>query len=771
MSRSLFFLLRSGRILEALGNLALYIDMRLRKRRCAAVWDGLFDGQAYFAAHAEAGAGGIAAWLHYLVEGWRRGYNPSPGFHTAYYLDRHPDVARAGMNPLLHYALFGRQERRPVAAGAGPRSDSGRVPLPRRPEWRAAAARPDEPLVTVVIPCFNYGQYVEEALESVERQTLGGVEIIVVEGGSTDGRTPDVVRRLEAERGPRVRFLYRARPSPVGDNRNFGIQHARGALICCLDADDILKPVFLEVAAFAMAAGGYDLVSPSHEMFGESDGCWIIGDASFPEILEANQVVTAALFRKSYWRHAGGFRDFGTGADHIPEDWDLWVRILAAGARPLGMRQTLLRYRVHAGGISAGSRAAERHFAERIRAVNRDLAPRPPQPPPRASGDGHEAAWLLPPPDARPAILLALPFVTVGGGEKLMAVLARHWVEAGYRVLVVTTNLLGPSMPDHSSLIEEITPHHYPLPGLFGMESPLWADFFEFLIMRYRVQTLVIAGSEYGYTQLRSLRELFPELVVADQLFNHEGHMASNRFYADAIDLTIVPSAWLGDFLTQRHGERAGRIAVIPHAIKPQARRSGDGAAFPGGFAGKPVVGYFGRFSPEKAPLEFVGIAARLARETDAVFYMAGDGPLRTQVEESVRRHGLGPRIHLPGMLPMEDVAEAMARCTAVVVPSILDGMPLVVLEAQAQARCVVASRVGSIPSMIEDGVTGWLCEPGDTEGFVRRIAEVLWDGGLRERAGAAAEASARRYEGTRQMAQAYLDAFERVRERRSPTS
>jgi glycosyltransferase involved in cell wall biosynthesis len=773
MLRALSFILSSGNLASRLRNLLLYADMRLRRRGCAAVWDSCFDAAWYAAEHPEVAASGIPAWLHFLIEGAAKGFNPSPSFHTAYYLYRHLDVARSGVNPLLHYALHGWRERRPVAAAPGCRPDGSRIPLPQREEWRKAIGMPSQsgPLVTVVIPCFNYGRYLDEAVRSIEEQTLNGVEIIVVEGGSTDGETPALVRELEAARGDRVKFFYRGRACPVGDNRNFGIARAQGSLICCLDADDMLRPTFLEVAAFAALAGGYDLVSPSLEMFGESNERWIIAGASFPEIADANQVTTCALFRKAAWSAVGGYRDFGAGADYIPEDWDLWLRMLAHGARSLGMRRTLLRYRVHSRGISAASRVAEAHFRERIREVNRELLERPLDPlrppPPRPEIEPASVRRLLEPQDRKPAILLALPFVTVGGAEKLMASLVGRWMELGYRVLVISTNLLGPSMPDHSGLIESATPHYYPLPDLFGVESPLWADFLQFLILRYRVETLLITGSEYAYTQLPLLRQLFPRLLVVDQLFNHEGHMASNRFYADAIDLTIVPTPWLANFIQENHAERAERIAVIPHAIEPEPLRAGDDALLPPSFEGKPEVGFFGRFSPEKGPLEFVEIAARVAGRSGAMFLMAGDGPMRPRVEALIRKRGLEGRIHLPGMLHARQVPGAMARCAVVVTPSILDGMPLAIFEAQAQARPVIASRVGSIPAMIEDGVTGWLCDAGDVEAFAGRIAAALADEALRDRVGRAAREAVERRQGTLAMARDYLDAFIAARERK----
>ena len=83
----------------------------------------------------------------------------------------------------------------------------------------------DLPLVSVVIPCFNYGVFVAEAVDSVLAQTFEDLEIILLEGGSTDGTTPDTIQALDR---PGVIKLYRDRPCRVGDNRNFGIRHARG---------------------------------------------------------------------------------------------------------------------------------------------------------------------------------------------------------------------------------------------------------------------------------------------------------------------------------------------------------------------------------------------------------------------------------------------------------------------------------------------------------------------------------------------------------------
>src|SRR5260370_16119187 len=168
----------------------------------------------------------------------------------------------------------------------------------------------DLPLLSIVIPCFNYGEYVESAVRSALAQTFPGVEVLVVDGGSTDQDTIVRLRELEAAKLPRVTFYFRNGRHRVGDNRNFGISRARGRYICCLDADDLLSPTFCEVALFLAEGYGYDVVYSSLRCFGESTEQWLLTDASFPKIAELNQISTTAIFRKADWAHAGGFRDW-----------------------------------------------------------------------------------------------------------------------------------------------------------------------------------------------------------------------------------------------------------------------------------------------------------------------------------------------------------------------------------------------------------------------------------------------------------------------------
>ena len=604
------------------------------------------------------------------------------------------------------------------------------------------------PLVSVVIPCFNYGQYVEEAIRSVLSQTFTNIEIIVVEGGSTDGMTPDVLRNLERKGLPRTRFLYRAESHLAGDNRNFGIESARGRFICCLDADDLIKPTYLEVAVFLADFCGWDIICPSMISFGGAETLWHSSDPTWPQIADANQVTTVAMFQKTAWEAAGGFRDWGKGDDHVPEDWDFWVRLVGRGLRGASIAAPLMMYRVHGAGLWQSSRSTLDYQRQAIRDSSPDLFTKG-YVPATAPLEQPAISWadLMEPAGSHPAILLALPFITIGGAEKLFETLTRSLVGRGYKVIIVTTLVLDPSVPDCTASFETVTPYLYPFPRLLQDREDCWEDFLRYLLKRHHVGTILNAGCDFVYGLLPAIAREFRQIRIVDQLFNDGVHYFSNRRYAAYIDTTIVPSPVLADKLMSEDGEQSEKVRVIPHGIRieePPAIPAGfDGSGLPEAFRGKFLVSFFGRLSIEKAPGDFVEISKRLRDQDEIRFVMTGEGNERASVLALIERYRLQDRIHAPGFV--DNVASLMALSDIVVVPSTVDGMPLVVFEAQGQGKPVVASAVGSIPDIIEDGKTGLLCQPGDVRGFAERIFQLWRSPELRRAIGSAAEVSGAR--------------------------
>lgn len=193
--------------------------------------------------------------------------------------------------------------------------------------------------VSVIIPCFNLGRYLPEAIASVRRQTLPGIDIIVVDDGSTDPETPAA---LEALAGPEMRVV-RSRNRGLPAARNLGISYTQSEYVSCLDADDMFEPEWLELAVARLDADP-TLAFVSHwlEAFGDEQGAWTPGRSDLAALLDQNVFNGAALFRRQLVDAVGGFDE--SMRDGC-EDWEFWIRVMAAGHRGATIPRVLYRYR------------------------------------------------------------------------------------------------------------------------------------------------------------------------------------------------------------------------------------------------------------------------------------------------------------------------------------------------------------------------------------------------------------------------------------------
>jgi glycosyltransferase involved in cell wall biosynthesis len=199
---------------------------------------------------------------------------------------------------------------------------------------------------------------------------------------------------------------------------------------------------------------------------------------------------------------------------------------------------------------------------------------------------------------------------------------------------------------------------------------------------------------------------------------------------------------------------RRARVAIgVSEQLTEAARRAGVGDArwIPNGVeipaevgeeADPPEILFVGRLSPEKGIRELVEATRGLN------LVVAGDGPLRSLVPDAL------------GFVPHDEVKRLLARAAVIVLPSHREGLPMVLLEAMAHGRAVVATPVGGIPSLVEDGVTGLLVPAGDATALREAIERLLADPALRKRLGEAACARVSELCSWERVTEATLDAY-----------
>jgi glycosyltransferase involved in cell wall biosynthesis len=146
----------------------------------------------------------------------------------------------------------------------------------------------------------------------------------------------------------------------------------------------------------------------------------------------------------------------------------------------------------------------------------------------------------------------------------------------------------------------------------------------------------------------------------------------------------------------------------------------------------------------EEKGLNFLIQAAEIvvAAWPDVRFTLYGEGDLRGNLEAQIEAAQLGRHVHLPGSFKRDELPGIMSTVDIFVLPSLTEGFPLSITEAMAYGCPIVATSVGGIPELIEDGLNGLLCQSGDPEGLAQKICALIEDPTLRMRLGSEARES-----------------------------
>jgi glycosyltransferase involved in cell wall biosynthesis len=195
--------------------------------------------------------------------------------------------------------------------------------------------------ISVVIPCFNHGEFLPEAVASVTNITRNDVELIVVDDGSDDDRTRNEMAALVA-RGIHV---VRQENRGLASARNAGILVSQGEYILPLDADNRLRPGYVEHGIRILDSNPkIGVVYGDVEYVGMRTGRWHVGSFDRDRLLQWNYIDACAVYRRSIWEQNHGY----DGAMPIQglEDWDFWLSTLTHGWEFAYVPEVLFEYRV-----------------------------------------------------------------------------------------------------------------------------------------------------------------------------------------------------------------------------------------------------------------------------------------------------------------------------------------------------------------------------------------------------------------------------------------
>ena len=259
-----------------------------------------------------------------------------------------------------------------------------------------------------------------------------------------------------------------------------------------------------------------------------------------------------------------------------------------------------------------------------------------------------------------------------------------------------------------------------------GMRDPVGAWRFwkslrtrEFAIVQLHFGGRSVSGLARSATRAKIVRHLHGRVLEPQGL-------APVNFSARGLDSVVAVSQAVADRVIDGHAQVI--YSGLPISPRPPAPRLATGEI---------VLGTAGRLVELKGLEYLIRAVAALQNEFPALrVEIAGSGPEKERLEKEVNLAGLAERIKFLGWI--DEISTVLPRWDVFVMPSLEEGFPIAALDAMAAGLPVIATAVGGVPELIEDGKTGWLVPPRDVEALTARLQILLRDSELRATMGAA---------------------------------
>lgn len=196
------------------------------------------------------------------------------------------------------------------------------------------------PLVSIVTPCYNDGEYIRECIESVKASNYSNIEHIVINDGSTDSKTTEILSNISY---PHLK-IYHTPNQGVCKARNLGIQKASGKYLLFVDGDDLISDSYISEGIGELEKDSdISVVACNYKFFGRRERVIELPSFSLEKLMARNLFTVSSLCRREEVINMGGFNEnMSLGL----EDWDFWINLLKRGGKVKYLDKVHFYYRI-----------------------------------------------------------------------------------------------------------------------------------------------------------------------------------------------------------------------------------------------------------------------------------------------------------------------------------------------------------------------------------------------------------------------------------------
>lgn len=569
------------------------------------------------------------------------------------------------------------------------------------------------PIISVVVPFYNSGKYIEQTINSVLNQTFPYYEILIVDDGSKDEES---LKKLEevGKLDNRIKVFHKDNEG-LAATRDFGASKSADTCkyLMFLDDDDLIEPTFLECAYWTLETNKDAAWAYSDSVgFGTREYTWNKYFNS-EKLKEENELISEALVRKTDFSLVNGYE---LREKAVNEDWNFWLKLLAKGKYPVHMSFYGQWYRRKEAGELQKSRDNKNRsleiiketastIEEKVEAIqyprykyNYDIIPA-------------EVEGLLIPKQKenndKINILMIFPWMITGGADLFNLSLVKGLDKNKFNVAIVTTE------PNKNVLRQEFEQYANIYDLTSFLDKKYWPAFINYLIKKENINLIFNSNSKFCYGVLPYIKAKNANIPIIDYVHMEEwynrngGYSRYSTMYESVIDKTLTCNENSRRILIDYFGRKEDEVQTVyigvdEEKFNPEKYEDKDELLlkYLGEKTNKKIISYICRISEQKRPLLLLQIIEKLKEiRQDFKVIIVGDGNLLQKMKEKAKQLNLMDYLAFLGSL--QNTAEIYKISDITINCSIKEGLALTSYESLSMGVPVVSSDVGGQKELI----------------------------------------------------------------------
>lgn len=577
----------------------------------------------------------------------------------------------------------------------------------------------EKPVISVITPFYNGGEYIEDAAKSLINQSFPYWEWIIIDDGSTKSESLEKLESIKeiSQLKGKVKIVHKENEGPAAA-RDYGVNYTDENVkyLCFLDEDDLFTKEYLECAYWTLETNKEATWTYSGTVtFGAVNFLWRQWFDS-EKMKRENLLPIACVVKKEDFLKVNGFE---LREKSIYEDWNLWLKFLQHEMIPIRMNFFGFWYRKKPG---EGELVRARENHERAMQIVNETATKIKKEVRAIQYPRDDFNWdiiiedidtLVKPKyekNAKKKILFIIPWMTMGGADKFNLDFMKGLDKDKFEIIVITTvpnqNLWRQEFENESKYLYDLTTF---------LDRKYWLAFINYIIEKENIDLVFNTNSLYGYSIIPYLKARYSNIPIIDYIHMEEWYYRNGGFSRECIgaspfvDKTYVCNKNSEDILVNHFGKKPEEVETVYigvdekkfDPIKYDKNVFIEKHKLNKKIENKKVIGFIARIDLQKRPYLLIEIINKLSKKRkDFVVVVAGDGPMLSKIKSKAKSYRIEQFVEFIGSV--KETEEFYGICDMTLNCSIKEGLALTAYESLAMGVPVVSADVGGQRELID---------------------------------------------------------------------